>query len=244
VSLETDCILAVCGILSPVITPRTLAASQVIPHAWEKRLRRWVTAELKDFRYHAPPDMERVWMKLATPLNQAELEPLVAGLGLDPIAVADLWLDLTAARDYVTGVWPKFTVDTLAGPKILPLSADDTEEIGAVLGVLEDPERLLEEMEAHTLTASQVTGFKAAFPDLYDFANKAVDAEITERQAKNMEWSPGWEKEATLRVLRGSPPEDPVKPAPAPPAPPKQFKVDAERDKTQGQVSAAPKGGK
>jgi len=243
-SIECDALLAVTGIFPRDITPRDHAASQAIVTKWEQRLRRWVSAEAKPFKYVPPKNLEALWLRLATPPSEPEVQAWVEGMALDPILVADYFLGLTAARDYLVAAWPKYTYDTLAGPKILPLSPDDTEEVWSQILVLDDPERILDEMDSRTLTAAQVAAFKTAYPELYAFANQILDDEIASQLARNPDWAPGWEWEAMLRTLRGAPPEDAPPPTPPPPPPPKPFKIDPEREETQAQVSAKPKGGK
>lgn len=242
-SLESDALLAATGILAPSIGPRELAASQAVPAVWEKRLRAWVTAPQAPFAYKPPPNLERVWMRLAAPPSQAEIEPLVAALGVDdPMFVADYWLGLMAARNHMVAIWPKWTIMTLSGPHLLPLSQDDIEEVSSVLSVLENPDTLLSELYSRTITANQVAAFKVAFPDLYDFANSILDDAIAAQLAKNFDWAPPWDQEDVLRVFRGAPPEIAPPPPPPPPAPPKPLEINADREKTQSEISSAPKG--
>lgn len=245
-SLRSDCLLAVTGCFPKEITPRDHLASQAIPDAWSKRLTRWIkNGEQTPFKYTPPKDLDKLFSQLAVPPNEIDVAGWIEGLGIEDAELqADYFMGLMRARSHVVAIWPKFSVETSAGPQILPLSYDDQHEVWAVIQVLDDPDRLLDEVEARTLTPSQALAFRTCYPDLYALADQALAAAMAEMRAKakGLQWDPGWEREAVINTLRGKPPEVPLAPPP-PPAPPKvEVDVNSEREQTQAEVSSAPKG--
>ena len=248
-SLPSDCLLATTGIFPAGITPQDHERAAAIPPKWEKRLHAWVKADEQKAFVYVPPkaDLEKLFVKLATPPNQLELQETIEGLGVADIEmVADYAgpaSGLTRARDYIVNAWPKFTIPGPTGPKILPLSDDDAAEMWSLIQVLDDPSRLLDEIDAFTLTASQAEAFRTCYPDLYAFADQAIRGEMITQQARHPEFAFTWERESVLNTLRGLPPEEPLVQPPPPPKPKADFEVDPEREETQAEVSGAPKGG-
>ncbi len=242
-SLRSDCLLAVTGIFPTVITPRQHVASLAIEQAWQKRLTRWINGEQQPFTYVPPKDLEVIWNQLALEPDQIQVSAWLEGVGHEvPEEQADFYTGLRHARSYLVDAWPKFHLMTQAGPKILPLSHDDAHEVWSLIQVLDDPDRMLEEMEARTLTPTQAVAFSEVYPDLYAYANEVLATAISTRLAKDPMWAPGWEWEAVLRTFRGQAPEALPPPPPPAPKPDGDFKIDANREQTQADVSAAPKG--
>lgn len=244
-SLRSDCLLAVTGIFPDEITPKEHGAAMDVLPRWERKLRAWVIGDQGAFEYKEPPDLEKLFMLLAVPIPQATLDDWVHGLGAgDAELVVDYALPgkgVQRARDYVVNAWPKFSIAGPAGPEILPLSTDDAHEMWSLIQVLDDPDRVLEEMESLTLTDSQALAFLTCYPDLHGWALGILQDELSNRRAKGKGFDLGSEKEAMLETLKGLPPEPPMpQPAP-PPVPDKEFEIDAEREETQAEVSSAPK---
>lgn len=243
-SLRSDSLLAVTGLFPKDITAKEHAAAATVPDTWTRRLTQWVKAEEQAPFVYVPPkaDMDKVFEQLAIPPAELEVAGWLEGLGVDDIELqADYFTALMRAREHVTGAWPKHSIDGPTGPRLLPLSQDDAEEVWGLIKVLDDPERLLEEMRCWTLTTSQALAFRTCYPDLYAHANQAIDTAIIDKRAKDDDFTLGVERESVLNVFRGMPPEEAPLPPPAPPAPPGKFQIDPEKDRTQAEVSGAPK---
>lgn len=242
-SLRSDCLLAITGLFPDGVTPREHAASVTVPDTWAKRLRKWVTAEQGPFTYVPPKrDMEKLFSQLVAPLDTNEVGQWIEGIGIDDVELSvDYPTALMRARKYLADAWPKFSVTAADGARILPLSADEAEEMSSILQVLNDPEKVLDEMFSWTLTADQALAFRTCYPDLYAHADNAIVGRLTELRAKDPTWEMGVEKEAILNLLRGQPPEEMPPPPPEPPTPAEKVKLDPDRDRTQAEVSSAPK---
>lgn len=235
--------MATVGILPPVITPKHLIASQAVVETFRRRLMRWVrTDKPAEFAYREPPDLEKLFKKVVEPPSQIEVAQWIDLFGVEDIELnADFPSDINRAREHVVGVYPKLTIDTAAGPQILPLTQDDADEVCSVFTVVDDPEKLLDEMDSWTLTDSQAAAFRTCYPELYAAANDAIRDALTAERAKDDEFGLPWEQESVLNTLRGLPPEIIPVPPPAPPPERPKVKIDSDAEKTQGQASAAPK---
>lgn len=214
-----------------------------VPDTWAKRLRRWVTADQEPFTYVPPKkDMEKLFTKLVTPLDTNEVAQWLEGIGIEDTELSvDYPVSLMRARQYLVDAWPKFSVTGADGARILPLSADEAEEMSSILQVLDDPEKVIQEMFSWTLTADQALAFHTCYPDLFAHADDAIVGRLTELRAKNPTWEMGVEQEGILNLLRGLPPEELPPAPPEPPQPAEKVKLDPERDRTQAEVSSAPK---
>lgn len=243
-SIESDSLLAVTGIFPETITEKDRTASAAIAERFRTRVRSWVGSEKQgDFVYKEPPkDLDKTFDELAIPPDRAKVEAWVDGLGLDdPMLIADYYLSLTRARDAVVAAWPKLFLNGPSGPKVLPLSADDKEEVWTLIQVADDPEKILDELDAWTLTPTMATMFRTCYPDLYAAANSAANQAISEKRAKNEDFDLGPEKDAVLRTIRGMPPEEPFVPPPTAPQQPPKIELQPEGSRTQAELSGAPK---
>lgn len=242
-SLQSDALLVITGLFPTAITPKEHAASQGVPDTWAKRLRSWARdEEQKPFKYVEQKDVDKLFDKLAKPPVELEVEGWFQGVGDDvPELQGEFFASLTSSRAYLVNAWPSFNLDSASGPKTLPLSYDDAAEMWSLIQILDDPDRVLDEMDSRTLTPSQALAFRENFPDLYGHANEVIDAALIDKRAKNDDFDLGWERESVLNTFRGKPPEEPIKAPPPPPAPVQKLKIDPERTETQADVSAAPK---
>lgn len=245
-SLRSDSLLAVTGLFPKAITPDEHAAAESVAPTFQRRMRAWVkAAEPKPFDYQPPKkDLEGLFAALATTPDQLTVQAWLEGLGVSDIElVADYWKGLQTARQLVVDAWPKFTIEA-SGTQILPLSADDAAEVWSLIQVLDDPERVLDELDSFTLTETQARVFREAYPDLYAAADAEAKATIMEQRARKPSWGLTWDREGVLNTFRGKPPEQPLaKPAPPPPPPDRPAKLNTDRDRTQAEVSGAAKGG-
>ena len=248
-SLRSDSILAVAGLFPSAITPEHHLASLAVPTSWEQRIAAWIaTDQQAPFRYVPPPspeEMDVLFSKLALAPNEPEVTRWIEGLGIeDPELIGDFYAGLTRAREHLVNAWPKLSLDSPAGPKVLPLSLDDREEVWSLYQVLDSPDRVIEELESRTLTPTQAEAFRAGYPDLYDHANQAIDRALTERLVGDAGYEPSVAQAAVINTLRGQAPEAPFIPPPKPaPSGDGKVKIDTERDRTQAEVSSDPGGG-
>lgn len=236
--------LATVGLLPDEILPKHLLAADTLPETFTKKLAAWVkTEEQGEFVYVPPPkDLEKLYRQLKREFTTTEVAAWFEVLGIeDHELITGFFEGITRAREYVAGVFPAFHIETPAGPQLLPPSHDEAEEVASIFNVLDEPTRILDEFSARTLTPDQALAFRECYPDLYAHANQAIDLALTERRAKDPSFLLGWEAEAVLNVFRGAPPENIPAPPPPPQQPPAKLDLDPDRDRTQAEVSSAPK---
>jgi hypothetical protein len=254
--LATDCLLAVVGLVPDEVTARERRAAAVLPETFTSRAHAWWKAtEREKIRDLKTPDLEKLFDSIATPPTQTDVKEW---LGEDPEdegeQALNLFLSLSAAREYlVNGVradhrprWPRIIIDTYAGPRLMPLAIDDEAEITSLWAVLNEPTRVLDEMDCAGLTPSQAEAFRAAYPALFAHYWTELLAEAARLTAKDPEWMPDEEQTVILGVLSGQPPGvQKYDAAPPPPDGPKPQKdLGASAAETQLDKSAKPKSAK
>lgn len=240
--LYAECLIATTGVLPDEVTDADKMAAETLPARFERRLRAWLGAPQGSFVYVAPPkDLGKLFDKIAAEPMDAELAAWRAGIGQDVPELAALFeAGIRRARDVLTDAWPRVVLTGPEGVRVLELENDDAEEAHSVWLVVNDPERVVQELEGYSLTDSQARAFREAFPALATFVREALEAGIASRRARSKAWELGEDREGVLRILFGLPPEAPLiaPPTPAPPAAAK-VNVDPERIRTQGQASEA-----
>lgn len=252
-SLLSDCLRAVTGVfVRKGIDAKALQKAHELPEEFAKRLRKWLSAPQEPFAYRPPPrDMEALFTALVAKPSALETSAWFEAIGTDDPGLPVEFLEgIVRSRVYLvgdlmtgeTGIWPTLSLDTAAGPQALPLSIDDAGDMAAVYGVIDDPRTLLDEIEQYTLEPAQATAFRTLFPDLYDYAGKALQDAIADRRSKHETWLPSWQQEGVMRVLKGMPPEPQFSAAPPQPKPNPKLDLNASALATQGELAQTPVG--
>ena len=243
-SLRSDALLGVTGILPKEITPKNLEDADALPERWTRHVRSWIGAEQAPFRFVEPRGMDSTFDKLAADPSESEVTAWLGILPDDEDIGVSYYPALLEARHYLVNQWPRLTIDGPAGPRLLPMSPDDVAEVWSVLQILNDADRFLHEMDAGTLTTSQAEAFRACLPDLSALVENTIRSAIGERRAKDLNYDLPASKESVFRTIIGMPPEDYFAPPPKPAPVPSKFKVDTDSERTQAEVSSAPKSAK
>lgn len=203
--LTTDCLLAVTGLLPDKITRRERSAANTLPDTFAKRARAWWTADdPKPFKEPTTPDMDKLFDRLATAPTQPEVQAWLANDD-DLDIVDDLLISLKKARQYLVDKWPRIQIATFGGTRLMPLAMDDAAEVASLWAVLNDPLRVLDEMDSWTLTPSQAEAFRANHPALYEHYRTELQAAAALRVGKDQNWIPTEAQEIALAILTGQP---------------------------------------
>lgn len=205
------------GIISPRI--REDAAQVAWPESAAGSIRRWLRGnEVKPFRLPPERDSKRTYEKLERVLMPSEAEALV--MGLDPADAAEFNAKLEGARTYLVAKYPMTQIDSVLGAEEMPLAFDEEERWLAEVAVLEDPERIVDELTMGSLEPAQAEAFHGALPELWQALYNIVADELTDMRESGRHDLPE-DREAMVRILGLLPFEAPVmaKPTP-PPAPP------------------------
>lgn len=213
-SLQAETLLVVVGLFPKEISPVDIARAATVQEKFERRIRGFFDREQIVFPYVPPEDPSKLLDKIVRPPTQEEntawLEALGTELGTEFHSLVEM------ARDYLNAQWPKWDIDAGAGLEACPLSQDDTHEAWSLYQVVDDAARILDEIDAYTLSDSQALAFRTVFPELFDACMKTAQDEKARRNRPDRPWAPPWDKDAVLRTLQGIPQEQAPLPEPPP----------------------------
>lgn len=160
--------------------------------------------------------------------------------GIEPVLGADYLDTFEQARDIALACYPVTEIPAMNGSIDLDPPEDEQQEWLSILAVLEDVERLLEELEMFALTVTQVSRFRDVYPELHAFMASVFDEEMAERTNADPKWTLTEDKESALRVFKGMEAEELIRPLPPaiPTRPPPKADDLKNSDQTVGQASA------
>jgi hypothetical protein len=225
---------------------RTLQQAEALPARWQSRLRRWLKADAPTPLTYSPPPEEQATLqdKLLKPLDVEETTTWIASLGEALELGAAYTMTIKAGREYLAAQWPHVEIPGIV-PDALPLSPDEYEEVHTLCRVLDDPDTLLEDLDAYAITMSQVAALKTVYPALHGMLLDMLNQELVECLVKKRPIS--WEKEDCIRVLRGLAPEAqipmPVRPPVEKRAKGKGWEIDYKSTRTPVDKGLARSGG-
>jgi hypothetical protein len=230
--LTAEALLAVTGIFPDPLKPADGRAASALPKQWRAEVRQFFDQE-KPRAFRAPPKVDPAKLQdtVIRGVDADKRAGLVAGL-----ADADLGLAYLDALDHALEVVragiPSLTRDTPLGPAQLPLGKVEGMRIASLVAVVNDPARVLEEMQMGTLTTAQAEAFGDVYPSLAERLSSLIWDELVARYKTPEKYALPWAKERVLRTLVGLPPSAPISQA-APPPPkgstPPTIKVDFQK---------------
>lgn len=249
-SLTAESLLAVTGIIGdPNITSATFTRAAEVPVTFARRgAAWWETDEPKPLAPVEVADFDKLFESLNAPTNAGRLEAILRLQPEAEVFLAEYRVLLTQARQYLVERWPRVVVDTYAGPRMLPVGDDELAEIASLFAVVNRPARLLDEMDAGTLTPTQAEAFRSTYPELSRHHGESVQAAAAARTAKDITWMPTETQEIVLSILTGNPPgvvpydSESKKPEETPKAEESTKDLGASRAETQADRTSAPKG--
>lgn len=225
-SFRAEVLLAATGVLrdKPVTRDDGADAEKQLV-AIHRRLQAWTKRQdpkPEPFKPCTERDVDKLFERLSTP----EVDAVQAGMlvDFDDMDFGIEWrLQRDAARQHLVDARPSYFIPTPTGPDFLPLSRDDAEEWLAIVDVIEDPLRIVDELEMFTLEPTQVDAFKAVYPELHSFCHAAISDALDQMGKAKKRVT--WEREAALRTFLSLPPDPeatatPAGPLPPPPTPP------------------------
>ena len=242
--LEADCLLAVAGLTPGAFTAAQRRQAMALPELFRARALAWWTADRKPFVEVKSPDLDKLFDAITTDVPRVALESWMRAGGDDPDYVLDLQIGITRARQYLVAQWPRITLQTYAGPRLMPLAIDDEAEVVSLWAVLDEPTRILDEMDAGTLTSSQANAFRNVYPALHAHYMSALQEGAAASVAADPDWMPDEAQELILSMLTGRPigalpPTDAAASPAEAPSPSKD--LGAGKAATQADKSSAPK---
>lgn len=245
--LATDCLMATVGLMPDEVTSRQRAAAATLPDTFASRAASWWTEE-KPKKFSAPkvPKLDVIFDKIALPPTQPEVKAwLHESPDDDDDTALLLYLAITQARKLLVDRWPRIVLASFAGERLMPLAVDDQAEVASLFAVLNEPTRILDEMDMNSLSPSQAEVFRTAYPELFTHYRFALGDGAAKLAKKDPAWMPTEKQSVLLSVLTGRPAGVLTYEAEAPSKDkPKQPKdLGASNAETQEDRSSKPKGG-
>lgn len=188
-SLDSELVLAVTGVLKPTaIDADVTAASSALLDAYERRLTRWVRGTESDpFEPPKERDLRKTRLQAQAVVAESTLRELLKPLiAVDPALAVEYQADLLRARTVLDKGYPLETVESVMGPEEMPPAWDKAKRWLAVVAVVEDPDRILDEFEMGSLEPAQVSGFKACYPELWAWLWRRLMKELISMRAESM----------------------------------------------------------
>jgi hypothetical protein len=243
--IDHDLLLAAVGVVPKSVTDMDRARAARLPALFQERAAAWWGLEkAKPYKNIDATDAEKVYDRIALDPDPSELRTWLTAAGDDPGPVEALYDSVKLARDYLRINWPRrVTLDTFGGEVSLPLAVDDQAEALSLFAVVNDPTRVLDEMDSYTLSPSQGDAFRKVYPDLAKLHGAALRAGAAKQHAGDPQWMPSEAQESELAILTGVivGPVDTSAPQPAAPPPDQQKDLGAKSARTQADASSRPK---
>jgi hypothetical protein len=205
--LAAEALVAVTGInpRTPP-TPEDLLAAQSLVERWAGKVRRFLRGDKQPMPWKPPPPSQKLQDRVIQQPTPMEVEAWFAalnepGLGLDYLAT------IQRGREHVDSIWPKIAAPGVAAD-VFPLAHDDLDEVWSVYRVLDDPDLILDEILAWTLTIEQVTAWRTVYPELSSLLDDVVAEQLIDWIASGKPLM--WQQEDVIRTLQGLPMEAPI----------------------------------
>lgn len=223
-----EALVSIAGVIKPVVTESKVERSFDLPDKLVKRLVKWmIDPVLRPFELPPERDHEKLFNVLGSPYS-APPDALTSGYD-----VLEFEAKVQECRSQLVDKYPvQFARDKLQDIP-LELSTDEAQDWLALVSIIEDEFRIVDEIEMGTLLATQVDLYKAAFPEMYSHMAQSANDVIVEMSAAGRQLHPV--VESTIEVFLNEWRVSPVETAAEDEQPPErsQVKLSSERAKTQ-----------
>lgn len=222
-ALAAEALTAITGLFQDgPVTPTQGRLAKALAKTWRAGLAEFLDQKKpKPFRLPKAPDHEGMLDQLTAGVSATRRAALVSQLA-DP-ALGEAYLTVVARGiAYLKERWPVLSQDTPLGPRYLPPGKVESGRSASLLSVVDDPGRVLEEMNSGTLTTEQGAAFRSVYPELAAMARTILWQELVRRYKTPEKYSLAFAREQVIRKLVGMPPEVPlsrIEPAKASKAP-------------------------
>jgi hypothetical protein len=219
-SLAAEALLAVTGIFpDEPISPADARLAVAIPKTWRAEAIEWIDqGKSKRFRLPKAPKHAKIRESLVQGLDSDVVATVTSSVA-DASLIFDYQAALSNAREYLRAQWPMIQREVAAGPpKLVEPGRVEQGRAASLLAVVDEPDRVLEEMRMGTLTAAQADAFRACYPSLAEMLHAIIDEELRTRRVRDDDYELHSSKVRVYRHLIGLPQEAPFKFAETPPA--------------------------
>lgn len=193
-----EALVAVTGVIKPTVTDAKIEKSFVLVEKLKKRLRAWILKpEIRPWEMPTQHDPAKLFESLGRPRDFSEE---AAELGThDAVEYSN---KVAAVRASLVKRYPLSVSKDYLDDTIFPPSEDEAQDWLALVAVVDEEDRLLDEVEMTTLMPEQVNIFRENFPSIYAALTETVDDAIVEVNTKKIELVE--EVETVLQTLLGT----------------------------------------
>ena len=194
----SEALLGVTGVIRPKPDATTVARADELLEEWRERCYRWVAAAPKAW---SPPSAQGYGKPdgIREALMHTPQEPEgVHDLG-DDVLAAEWVLELEDAREQLLAAWPAVVLRGGGWEEEAPLSFDRAQDWLGLVSVIEDPKRLLFELESQAVVPAQLVLFESVNPGLYGVLVEETFKAVVDQQVKKRELTPA--KERVVRLV-------------------------------------------
>lgn len=203
-SIASESWLATTGIITPNVSRYAPATAAEVPLRLQNRVKRWLSGK------EAKP-----WAPLPARDPEALREKFVHTPGmlpgvdaLDDVVGAEWVQDVAHARAALLERWPAVQMRGGMATMEPPLSHDQAQDWLALVEVIEDPFRLMDELDAGALLPAQLAVFEEVYPELFGVVSVAVFEATVAAIGKRAEFTPP--QEYGVRMVLKTPPDEPI----------------------------------
>lgn len=184
-----------------------LAASGYLAQL-DGKIQRWLSApdsedyEPRPFEFVEPPTAEALQDRILRPIEGEELTRILAAPVADHETADEYLAVIQRGRVYLDSKWPKLAKPGIQAD-VFPLSDEELADVWLLVRALDNPELVIEHLEAHTLTVPIVNAWRACYPTLSTKLDELIERAITDRIAKGKSLT--WEQSELVLMLKGKP---------------------------------------
>lgn len=203
-SIESESWLATTGCITPNATRYAPSTPAEVPLRLQNRVKRWLASKAP-VEWGPPParDPEALREKF---IHTPDVLPGVEEL--DDTVAAEWVQDVAHARAALLERWPAVQMRGGMATMEPPLSHDQAQDWLALVEVIEEPFRLMDELEAGALLPAQLAVFEEVYPELFGVISVATFQGVVDAIGKRTEFDPV--KEYGVRLILKTPPDEPI----------------------------------
>lgn len=204
----SEALLGITGVIRPRPDDESIGRAAELLVDFKARIRRWVASSV--VKPWSPPLSHGFATReaLRERLMYTPDEPDgVHDLG-DEVLAAEWTEELKDARQQLLDAWPGVVMRGGLEAEEVPLSFDAGQDWLGLVGVVEDPFRLLLELESGAVLPTQLAMFESVYPDLARILVDETFSALVDLQVKHRELTPA--KDRVVRLVVKVPAEAPI----------------------------------
>ena len=206
-SASAEALTAITGIFQDEpVTPEQGRLAAKIPKEWRAAVVEFLNQKKKQrFKLPKRADHGDILETLSGGIDANRRASLVGRLTSPELGEAYLSV-VARATAHLLDQWPRHYLDTPLGPRVMPPSKTEQMRAASLLAVVDDPNRILDEMRMMSLTTEQATALKTCYPALFEMLKAILFEELARKYKSPDKYALPFSKELIIRRLVGLPP--------------------------------------